>query len=1131
MAKYIVQHRRGTASQWADKDTIIPKEGEIVIEIDEENSLHKLKIGDGMHTYAELAYLMAGDEVITQVLAKALPRVITVTLDVDKWEKVTCETDPKLGYYAQSISIDDVTEYSRLDLQPNADMLAELQKLNLAFVTENKCGSVSVYSIGDMPLKSYTMQATVVETDAIIDDDKIVGIPVGTPSTSYENYVTPEMFGAVGDGVHDDSQAFIKALRTNEIIGYNKYNEPCYIGRHVVCDPTKVYYFKYPVDIRDVVIGHLDGNGAKFKNFHIFINIDANFNTWYRTYGEDRFIIENMKLGVASQDYRDIPEDWETPCIVTGCPTIIRNIDSLHPHVVATVSEYLDYMLFDSIVCHPTWGRFAVENHYRTQSGLEPIQFLDGVCCLANKNKMKEDDEIFYIEKDVKGLDSETGKEVTLGKAYFCNYNTEHRSAGDCWRFLGCQEFRNPHYAAGTTFNYDTNNDGVIDENDTPIVLTQDWTPEYNIMHVGSRHPIYFELCIQCNITVIITGEVICNGCHWEESEIKISSTWGSKVTFIDCFFWANHTIIDRPSVTYLNCSFSMTTTGGIETRELANITGNKAWTDLQCKMVKCQIMENHIIDTDTLKLYKSLPKKTYNEKGINFVNLEDLNFKHHIAYTANEIAEDSKLEEPQLTQPFDTWRPSFFPVTKAAYEYNFYTMTTSQECLANQHKQEIINIDEGCPIEDKTNRDAVRRKNCVELNLENTNGGYGFVIVRKTLKNETYTEGDNIQYNTEHFYKTELYLDPSIDTRTNNITVRYRDHGSWCSFRVSVNGVDKDFVVTPWVKIEEATIFVDGSVYESDGTLVTFKELIKEENGVNKISPVHALGQIIVPLTNRLLDVQSPNLNTAGYQKGRMFAFKDDEGNVTEVKYEDNRSYFMSNNLIEVDPSRSITGYVNRETCSTVNIYIAEYLEDGTFNTNSLVDGNIKYVQRSSATKLLKYMLQPDTKYIKIFDFFDYRSFVFRPKEDYETNEEYASAFADFVSTYIYQSEDGQSYMGFDGVDKRLQETFYDQIEIALYYSDDFVPQYVPSGVYTKNIPVQNITNHTIGSIEDNKAYTVSVENKSLVLRELDKTSGEFSGEEVVFTPGSGSGGDADVDTIVNEVLNRLPTWDGGSY
>lgn len=67
MAKHIICHRRGTASDWANHSTLIPAEGEIVIEIDEINSLHKLKIGDGIHTYAELSYLQAGEGVTADI--------------------------------------------------------------------------------------------------------------------------------------------------------------------------------------------------------------------------------------------------------------------------------------------------------------------------------------------------------------------------------------------------------------------------------------------------------------------------------------------------------------------------------------------------------------------------------------------------------------------------------------------------------------------------------------------------------------------------------------------------------------------------------------------------------------------------------------------------------------------------------------------------------------------------------------------------------------------------------------------------------------------------------------------------------------------------------------------------------
>lgn len=174
MPKYLVQHRRGTAEQWAEQGTLIPREGEIVIEIDEVNSLHKLKIGDGVHTYAELAYLKAGDEIVTQVLAEAKPRVITVELS-ESWAQ---DSDDK---YYQTLALEGITNHSRLDLQPSVDMLAEFKQLGLVFVTENNSGVITVYSVGNMPQKAYTMQATIVETECNGEDACIIGAPIGTP--------------------------------------------------------------------------------------------------------------------------------------------------------------------------------------------------------------------------------------------------------------------------------------------------------------------------------------------------------------------------------------------------------------------------------------------------------------------------------------------------------------------------------------------------------------------------------------------------------------------------------------------------------------------------------------------------------------------------------------------------------------------------------------------------------------------------------------------------------------------------------------------------------------------------------------------------------------------------------------
>ena len=189
--KYYVCHRRGTAEQWASTD-VKPLAGELVIEIDNINNLHKLKIGDGEHSYADLAYLTAGDDVVSQVL----PRTVTVTLELEKWAEVTSPINPRLGYYCQEVIVDAATQYSRLDLHPDADMLAEFQTLNLVFVTENNGGTITVYSVGDMPLKTYTMQATVLETQILIDGDKIVGTPVGTPTAKSDWAETDELNAA-----------------------------------------------------------------------------------------------------------------------------------------------------------------------------------------------------------------------------------------------------------------------------------------------------------------------------------------------------------------------------------------------------------------------------------------------------------------------------------------------------------------------------------------------------------------------------------------------------------------------------------------------------------------------------------------------------------------------------------------------------------------------------------------------------------------------------------------------------------------------------------------------------------------------------------------------------------------------
>lgn len=67
--------------------------------------------------------------------------------------------------YSQVVAIDGVTEYSQVDLNPSVEQLAIFYEKDIAFVTENDGGIVTVYAIGDKPKNDYTMQVTITEVN------------------------------------------------------------------------------------------------------------------------------------------------------------------------------------------------------------------------------------------------------------------------------------------------------------------------------------------------------------------------------------------------------------------------------------------------------------------------------------------------------------------------------------------------------------------------------------------------------------------------------------------------------------------------------------------------------------------------------------------------------------------------------------------------------------------------------------------------------------------------------------------------------------------------------------------------------------------------------------------------------
>lgn len=83
-------------------------------------------------------------------------RISEVKLTSNGWQG---ETSP----YSQIVNIEGVTPYSQVDLTPNIEQLAIFYQKDLAFVTENENGVVTVYALGDKPKNDYTIQVTITE--------------------------------------------------------------------------------------------------------------------------------------------------------------------------------------------------------------------------------------------------------------------------------------------------------------------------------------------------------------------------------------------------------------------------------------------------------------------------------------------------------------------------------------------------------------------------------------------------------------------------------------------------------------------------------------------------------------------------------------------------------------------------------------------------------------------------------------------------------------------------------------------------------------------------------------------------------------------------------------------------------
>lgn len=89
-----------------------------------------------------------------------IPKMTMVSISAANW---TGDTAP----YSQVITVNGVTANSKVDLQPTAAQILELQEADIMLMAENDNGTVTIYALGGIPTSDYTMQALITEVEVV----------------------------------------------------------------------------------------------------------------------------------------------------------------------------------------------------------------------------------------------------------------------------------------------------------------------------------------------------------------------------------------------------------------------------------------------------------------------------------------------------------------------------------------------------------------------------------------------------------------------------------------------------------------------------------------------------------------------------------------------------------------------------------------------------------------------------------------------------------------------------------------------------------------------------------------------------------------------------------------------------
>lgn len=98
------------------------------------------------------------DKIMNLSVGGSAPRIVDISLLASAW---VGNASP----YSQVITVENSTANTQVNLTPSTEQLVIFREKDVAFVTENNDGVISVFAIGEKPKNDYVIQATVFEVE------------------------------------------------------------------------------------------------------------------------------------------------------------------------------------------------------------------------------------------------------------------------------------------------------------------------------------------------------------------------------------------------------------------------------------------------------------------------------------------------------------------------------------------------------------------------------------------------------------------------------------------------------------------------------------------------------------------------------------------------------------------------------------------------------------------------------------------------------------------------------------------------------------------------------------------------------------------------------------------------------